>query len=504
MHDGAVETQIEIENKFEAVESVEVTGLDSIEGVVAVAPPAEHQLDADYFDTADLRLFRAGIVLRRRLGGSDEGWHVKLRQPDGSRTEVHEPVGDSPTSVPESLRRLLVLYAHHADLVAIATIRNHRTVHLLLDGHGQPVAEVCDDHVDASSTNAPASSWRELEVELVGAGDRALLERVSDHLVHAGAEPSTWPSKLSRALGDPPVDEPPPEVRTSSTAGDVVAAYLGEQVRAMRHLDPAVRIDAEDAVHKMRVAVRRLRSTLATYDRLVDRDVTEPIRDELKWLGEVLGAARDAEVIRSYLDQAVADQPPSLVIGPVLERIDSTTTQEHADAHRRAVDELTSERYLALMAELDHLTDAVGGPRAQQRARPRLRKEIRRTHRRMRRHLDQALEGGDPSDAQLHDVRKSIKRVRYAAEAVEAVFGKRSKRYAKRMEEAQETLGDEQDSVVVRAVLLRLAADATAAGESAFTYGRLHAFEEQRGNDRAAQFLRDIDRGWARRPHWLG
>ncbi len=155
MHDGAVQTQIEIENKFEAVDEVEVTGLESIEGVVAVAPPVEHQLDADYFDTADLRLFHAGIVLRRRLGGSDEGWHVKLRQPDGSRTEVHEPVGDSPTDVPESLRRLLVLYAHHADLVTIATIRNHRTVHLLLDDHGQPVAEVCDDHVDASSTNAP-------------------------------------------------------------------------------------------------------------------------------------------------------------------------------------------------------------------------------------------------------------------------------------------------------------------------------------------------------------
>ena len=62
----------------------------------------------------------------------------------------------------------------------------------------------------------------------------------------------------------------------------------------MRRLDPAVRLDADDAVHKMRVAVRRLRSTLATYRRLLDRDVTEPLRDELKWLGGVLGAVRDA------------------------------------------------------------------------------------------------------------------------------------------------------------------------------------------------------------------
>ncbi len=113
--------------------------------------------------------------------------------------------------------------------------------------------------------------------------------------------------------------------RKSTTAGDVVAAYIDEQVSVLRRLDPAVRADAADAVHKMRVAVRRLRSTLATYRRLLDRDVTEPIRDELKWLGGVLGAVRDAEVIRRYLLGVVDDQPSDLVLGPVRERIESTT-----------------------------------------------------------------------------------------------------------------------------------------------------------------------------------
>ena len=198
----------------------------------------------------------------------------------------------------------------------------------------------------------------------------------------------------------------------------------------MRHLDPAVRIDAADAVHQMRVAVRRLRSTLATYRRLLDREVTEPIRDELKWLGGVLGAVRDAEVIRSYLAGVVDEQPPSLVIGRVGLRIEATTTKQHDDAHRQALAELSSVRYLDLMAALEHLTEAIRGERAKRPARAQLRKEIRRAHRRMRRHLDAALAGDRPSEQEFHDVRKAAKRARYAAETALPVYGKRAAKYA--------------------------------------------------------------------------
>ena len=121
----------------------------------------------------------------------------------------------------------------------------------------------------------------------------------------------------------------------------------------------------------------------------------------------------------------------------------------------------------------------------------------------MKRHLDDALTGDRPTDEGLHDVRKAIKRARYAAETAAPVDGKRADPYADRMKSAQETLGDEQDSVVVRAVLRRLADDASIAGEPTFTYGRLHAAEERRGRERSDAFLRDVEAGWARRPGWL-
>ena len=66
-----------------------------------------------------------------------------------------------------------------------------------------------------------------------------------------------------------------------------------------------MRLDAPDAVHKMRVATRRLRSALTTFKPLFDADVVRPLGGELKWLAGELGAARDAEVMRDRVRTAV-------------------------------------------------------------------------------------------------------------------------------------------------------------------------------------------------------
>ena len=76
----------------------------------------------------------------------------------------------------------------------------------------------------------------------------------------------------------------------------------------MRAQDLPVRLDAPDAVHKMRVATRRLRSALTTFKALFAADVVRPLRDELKWLAGELGAARDAEVMRERVRKAVEAQ----------------------------------------------------------------------------------------------------------------------------------------------------------------------------------------------------
>ena len=80
-------------------------------------------------------------------------------------------------------------------------------------------------------------------------------------------------------------------------------------IRLLRH-DPGVRlgIDIED-VHQARVATRRLRSDLRTFQPLLDEAWADALRDELRWLGAELGRVRDAEVLRDRLRAAATTLP---------------------------------------------------------------------------------------------------------------------------------------------------------------------------------------------------
>ena len=495
----------EIESKFDVGDEVDLSGVCRVAGVRALQKPVEQQLNAEYFDTSDHRLLAAGIGLRRRTGGEDDGWHLKVAESLGERIEVRRPLGRT-DRVPKELRDLVTVHVRDAELAPVARLRTHRRLHRLVDDRGAVIAEVAEDDVRADNGEGARQRWREVEVELVDNDDLDLLAALGGALVDAGASPAPHLSKLERALGRA-------HTQTSGTsdvggeagsAGAVVATYLTEQVAALVDVDPAVRVDREDAVHKMRVAVRRLRSALATYRRLLDRDVTEPLRDELKWLGGLLGPARDAEVIRDHLDAAVRAEPRAVVIGPVRRRVDSTLNRDHREAHQRVVTVMTSARYLALIDVLERIDQAVvDDERTRRPARKEMRKHVRRAHRRMRRALEEAMAGDGPTDEQLHEVRKATKRVRYAAESVGDVYGSKASKLAAAMEDAQETLGDLQDSVVVRNVLRRLGDDATTVCASSFTYGRLHAIEQARGEDAKQAFLAAVSGGWAEPPSWL-
>jgi CHAD domain-containing protein len=230
----------------------------------------------------------------------------------------------------------------------------------------------------------------------------------------------------------------------------------------------------------MRVATRRLRSALATYRQLFDSQRTEPLRQELAWLGTVLGKPRDAEVLRDRLRAHVSELADELILGPVTARIDKEMNERHRVAHAELVQTLDDDRYLRL---LDQLDDLVADPPFTDRAQRPARRELPRLVARACKRVDRAAAAAEHAEAaddralRLHDVRKAAKRARYAAESVVPVFGKPAVRLATRMEKLQETLGEHQDSVVARQVIRELAVAAAGAGENGFTFGLLYARE---------------------------
>ncbi|MEU6093551.1 CYTH and CHAD domain-containing protein [Streptomyces sp. NPDC047079] len=489
------DTKREIERKYEAATGDALPDLTAVGGVFAVIDKGNAQLDATYYDTPDARLAGASLTLRRRTGGADAGWHLKLPVADGVRDEVRAPLSDT---VPPYLSGLVRSRIREAELVPVVRLRSSRDIRHLVDADGTLLAEVSLDRVHAErlSGGTGTADWTEIEVELADDGDPAFLDKVDKKLRKAGVIRSSAPSKLSRALeetaGRPeptatgkrrpppaPAGHPQPPV----TAGDHVLAYARAQRDAIVELDPAVRRDVHDSVHSMRVATRRLRSTFRSFGKVLDRRVTDRIADELKWLAGELGVDRDQEVLTEHLTAAVSALPRPLVTGPVRNRLRTWSDARRGGSRSRLITVLDSERYLNLLNALDTLIadppllKAAAKDPAKVLAKA-VRKDFQKVADLVGRALD--LPPGHDRDVAMHEARKKAKRTRYAAEAAAPALGSPAQALVKSMKSLQTLLGEHQDSVMARDALLELSARAHAAGESTFTYGVLYGRQEQR------------------------
>lgn len=469
-------TTREVERKYEAPEGAATPPWQVLKGLGQPASTAQQHLDATYYDTDDMCLLADGITLRRRTGGEDAGWHLKLPVAADTRDEIHAP-DTGQAEVPAELLALTRSRTRGRPLAPIATINTTRHRRRWTDEAGRVRLDVVDDHVEAHSTgNGHHRAWRELEVELGPGGDPALLDVVEGALVGAGAQRSTAPSKLARALGGrgPAPARTAPSTGRKATVGELALAYVAEQAAAMVRLDPAVRLDVEDSVHQMRVSTRRLRSALQAFGREIERDATRALTDELKWLAGELGAVRDLEVLRARVAGEVAALGPGDVVGPVQARVTKFFAPRQGEARRSLVEALDSDRYLALLAAVDALLDAPPlTDRAGKRAKKAVPDVVDRAYRRVEGHLKAADAAEDP-DVELHEARKAAKRVRYAAEAAGPVLGKPAAKLVEVTKAFQDLLGEHQDAVVARPVLKELALEAQAEGESAFTFGVLY------------------------------
>ncbi|MDQ7804819.1 CYTH and CHAD domain-containing protein [Amycolatopsis sp. A133] len=496
----------ERERKYEIVAGSGVPRLIGVGGVVAQDDPVEHILDASYYDTETFRLARSGITLRRRVGGPDAGWHLKLPVSADERQEFQLPLGGDAHKVPGTLRRLVRAYTLGEKLVPVAHLRTDRFAHRLADARGRTIATLTDDHVtgEAGGETAHLDEWRELELELDPETEPGRLEEFHRALTEAGASAAPWPSKLRRLIGDRVPG--PPRSRKKPTAGEVVLASLREHYARLRRADVGVRLDVEDSVHQMRVSIRKLRSTLRTFGSIIDEKKTGSVAAELQWLGRRLSPARDTEVTEARLREQLDEVPSELVFGPLRQFLTRYFAREAEEGRSRAIAALTGKRYLQLLRALDTLLeDPPLTAQARKPAKTGLRKPLRKAARKLSR-AEAAAHGlaGEELGTALHDVRKKAKRARYAADTVKPVYGKKLRTWRKNVKAVQNTLGEHQDTVVGRDVLRHLTIAGHGEGQNTFTFGMLHARDAGR-----AEKLRETFAGEWRRlrrgdhPGWL-
>lgn len=415
-----------------------------------------------YHDSPDLVLARHGITFRHRVEDGAGLWQLKI--PHGE-ARIELEVAGPPARPPLELTGLLVAFLRGRATVPVARLRTRR------DGVRTNGAEIVDDAVAVLDGQRVTRRFRELEVELLE-GDERTLRRLEKELRRAGAEPRALRPKVFEALDFAGAAEPivAPE---GATPAEELGAALAEQVRRLLAHDPGTRLgsDPED-LHQLRVATRRLRAFLRAGRPLLDAAWSEPLREELRWLGSALGPARDLDVLLAHLREQDLGSD-----GSAFARLLAELERAHDGARGEAVEALSSDRYLRLLDRLD----AVGEPPSSSSELTLAsiwRAELRRTRKAVDRLPD------EPSDDELHATRIRIKRVRYAAELAAAELGKGGAAFVAAAKELQDVLGEHQDAVVIEERLRDLAA---ALPEAALAAGRQIERERlRRARSRAA------------------
>lgn len=270
----------------------------------------------------------------------------------------------------------------------------------------------------------------------------------------------------------------------SGSARAVIGAAIAASTDRLDVELPRARLGHDpEGVHQARVATRRLRSDLRTFGPLLDEEWRDRTRAELRWLGDALGAVRDLDVLTMRFEAAfdvVGVSPDGAAA------IRSTLGNEGRAARQAMVRVIDDPRTSALLVELHRrAADPPTTPSALGRAERRLVPLVRRPWRKLVRAIK--VLDDDASVAELHRVRLLAKRARYAAEAVEPVFGRDARRFAAALAKVQDRLGEMNDAAV-SATWLRRRADvlgptgAFAAGELAHHFhgaadARRHGWE---------------------------
>lgn len=450
----------ELEVKVMAPANFQMPPLNELEELSA----ANLVLTATYWDTDDLLLTGWGHSLRYRsaVDGSESAWTLKLAGDPGRMANRREIIFQDPAGAPSAAVRLALLgVIGRRALIPVAVVTTRRSSRRLRVGPGASTVEVADDEVTSMVADAPGPAFREIEVELLD-GDRSALRRAAKVLNKAGAAKPDPTPKVARVLASWPRRAAIPAVSARpKTVGELVSAAVTAGYRQLLERDPLIRLSGDmDDIHKARVATRRLRSDLKSFEPYCDQFRVEGLRRELAWFGAILGNVRDLDVLGDTLAAKLRSTDSTDSAAALQQRVD----RERAQALAALIDVMGSSRYLGLLADLHRLalhppvrsTKVAGG-----RATKAMKKVTARAFARVATRVD-ALED-PPAVEALHEVRKAAKRARYAAELASASSRGRTDKLAQRLTELQDTLGATQDGVTARSWLAQVSQEASPA-----------------------------------------
>jgi CHAD domain-containing protein len=266
---------------------------------------------------------------------------------------------------------------------------------------------------------------------------------------------------------------------------DLLGDYVAEQCTVIIDSEAELRA-GENVVHKARVAVRRLRSTIRVFTDLFDPSEAAHLEEELLWWAGLLGEVRDLDILAQRQAALLGELPAELILGPVASTIQAELAVQRKQAADAVIDALNSGRFRKLIGLMHHWrSDPPFTPAADASAaaiNPMIKKAKKKASNRLTRAVAERRDG-EPSDDLFHSARKASKRYRYAVEAAQPVWGSKADKIVSERKDLQDLLGNHQDRIVSAAFLRELGARlGIRSGQNGFTYGVLYAREVYAGD----------------------
>jgi len=417
-----------------------------------VAAVGTHIDRTTYFDTADHALHRAGLSLRirHRVDGraEDGGPYVQTVKARGNgsglrREEWEWSVAgaDLDRERLEEVPGLLPILNDRVDLQPVFCTEVRRCERLLHpDGNSRVELALDDGVVVAARQSEPLS-----ELELKGGTEESLL-RLGLDLVQAAALSLQVESKAERGYrlqeGRGPNAQKAAAVIVDPHASAAEGfARLADS--ALAHLlanqPAALRGEQTEGVHQMRVAVRRLRSLLVLFAPVLEERGRRRFMEELRRLGDCLGLARDWDVLaEETLQRAEADGVDRGWMGVLRGAVEERRHAAH-QAAKKAIGEPDFARFVLSFRAWSSCRAAALAPDAKDVPLERLAPDLLdRLEKKAAKRLDRS-DADEPST--LHGLRRSVKKLRYGVEYLDALFGPEAARYATRCNSVQKKLG---------------------------------------------------------------
>jgi triphosphatase len=484
-----------------------------------LGPVRRQSLHSVYFDTKNNSLRKSNFSLRTRADGREIVQTLKmLNGPSDSfsRREwemlVPDPIPDPSLvidpALPESFRRLT-----SADLRPLFDVDVKRETRRMMSKGATIDVSLDDGAVVAAYERAPV---HEIELELVSGDVSELFEhaqRISDAV--EGRLHLRTKADLGYGLQDPDRRHwsraPKLTLAPDMTAGAAFRLIVLNAFSQLTANDDCARLDLHiEGVHQCRVALRRLRSAFKIYRPLLRGKRITAIDDDVRWLGKILGQARDIDVLQTeLLEPAIAALGETEQLAPLMD----TLVGKKAEAYRQVADALSSARYRHLLIHLCELVyaedlgktgeDRLDAPLAELAA-----AALSRAH-------DKLLKRGSGfevlSKPERHEVRIALKRLRYALDFFAGVFaGASKKKFVKALERLQEDLGRMNDVVVAETMLARLvgvagdgAQSAAVPADLAFAAGGVLGWHRRRAAEMDVALVKDWHAFARAKPFWV-